>query len=125
VFVLGGNIEWRGVGFSGLVGELVHHLFGFLDFIVSWRDGGRRRLRFGLGFYFTQGLHLGSVWRSGSWFFLRYLSYLFMGWFWFGKASGKGAGVFDVVPIGRLGALLSRQTQRVCQDTECCDYWES
>jgi len=25
-------------------------VFGFLDFIVSWRDGGRRHLRFGLGF---------------------------------------------------------------------------
>lgn len=67
-------------------------------------------------------LDIGLVWRNTVPGSLK-ISYL-LGWFGFGKASGNGSRsrVFDagVVLCAALGALLSRQTRRVCQDTQSC-----
>jgi hypothetical protein len=82
-------------------------VFGF-DFVVSWRDGGITHLRFGLGFI-LKGLHLRiwSVWRNTVPGSLEDICRIFLGWFWFGKASGIWEQACLMLFQGWLGALSS------------------
>jgi len=74
VFVFWGNVKSRGVGFSGLVGSW----FMCLAFLISLYHGvmvADVTSVLASGLFYT-GFASRSVWRSGSWFFRRYLSYL-------------------------------------------------